>query len=419
VTRPSVNAERLWDDLMALGDITDPERPYTRRSFSPRFLEGRDWLRCRFEAAGLDVRLDAAANLIGRRAGRSRAEAILLGSHSDSVPAGGRFDGPAGLLAALEVARALGDSGIELEHPLEVIDFLAEEPSEYGVSCVGSRALAGALEPPMLQRTDAAGEKLGHAIDRIGGNVAQVEQTRRADILAYIELHIEQGVVLETRKIDLGIVTGVVGIARIEIVFEGAADHAGTMPMGTRKDAGLAAAQLISWAGERARELAQAGKGYFVATAGIVEIAPNAANVVPKNARVVFDVRAERDPLLSDFLGRLEEESRGVAVRTSTKLARWTILSRTAPTVFDAHLRQLLQTSAEHLHFSRMPIASGAGHDAAFVSRVAPSAMLFIPCRQGKSHAPEEWAEPAAVSAGAATMLEAVLRIDRAGEGIR
>ena len=412
-TRPPIDQARLWDDLMALAAITDPERPYTRRSFSPHFLEGRDWLRRRFEQAGLKVRLDAGANLIGRMDGAERdARTIMLGSHSDTVPGGGRFDGPAGILAALEVVRALQTAGYKPRHSIEVVDFLAEEPSEYGVSCVGSRAMAGALDDKLLAYTNSGGEKLADAIRRVGGDPNRLAQARRSDVAGYFELHIEQGVILQNNKIDLGLVTAIVGITRIEIEFQGAADHAGTTPMGLRRDAGLAAAALTLFVSERAREFAQRGSGHFVATTGILDIRPNAANVVPGQARMVLDIRAENAALIDEFTAALDAESKSVAARSNVERSRYAVLSNVAPTICDAHLRDLLARGASSLRYSTMPLASGAGHDAVFVARIAPSAMLFVPCRDGKSHAPEEWAEPGAIAAGAATLFEAVQLLD-------
>jgi N-carbamoyl-L-amino-acid hydrolase len=408
----SIDGARLWADVMSLAAITDPARPYTRRSFSPLFQDGRAWLRRRFAEAGLAVRLDAGGNLIGRMEGRDPARGtIMLGSHSDTVPSGGRFDGIAGVIAALEVVRALGP-GQRLRHAIEVVDFLAEEPSEYGLSCVGSRAMAGRLEPSMLAYTNAGGERLGDAIDRIGGAASRLSEARRSDIATYFELHIEQGIVLQSRGIDLGLVTGIVGIARIEIVFKGAADHAGTTPMDLRHDAGLAAARTIAFVAERASALAAAGRGYVVATAGVIETDANAANVVPGHARVIFDIRAEDHALANDFIAGLDRESAAIAAAARVERSRYDILSNATPAACDPSLRALLAQAADHLGFSTLPLASGAGHDAAFISRIAPSAMVFVPCKDGKSHAPEEWAEPDALAKGAAVMLEAVRRFD-------
>jgi N-carbamoyl-L-amino-acid hydrolase len=411
-----IDGKRIWDDLMALAAITDPEKPYTRRSFSPRFLEGRAWLRRRFEQAGLNVRLDAGGNLIGRLEGSlADAKPIVLGSHSDTVPSGGRFDGPAGIIAGLEVVRALQDEGRQSRHPIEVVDFLAEEPSEYGVSCVGSRAMAGALDDAMLEARNAAGETLATAIARVGGDPCQLDEARRENIAGYLELHIEQGVVLENSGVDLGLVTAIVGIARVEIVFEGAADHAGTTPMELRRDAGLAAARLILDLAAKAREFAARGRGHFVATTGILEQQPNAANVVPGRSRMVFDIRAEDESLLQEFLADLDERSRAVAVAANVERPGFKLLSRTRPTHCDEGLLGLLQQGAARHGLTTMRLASGAGHDAVFMARIGPSAMLFIPCLKGRSHTPEEWAEPKDLEAGAMTLLEAVRALDDQG----
>ena len=409
---PSVDQERLWADVMALAAITDPQRPYTRRSFSSLFLEGHAWLRDRFAAAGLTVRIDPGGNLIGRMEGQNPTlPTIVLGSHSDTVPSGGRFDGVAGLVAALEVTRALG-AGHRLRHAVEVVDFLAEEPSEFGVSCVGSRAMAGLLLPDMLDYIAPNGERLGNAIDRVGGATQRLAEARRFDIAAYLELHIEQGVVLESKQTDVGVVTAIVGIARLEIVFRGAADHAGTTPMPLRRDAAVAAARAIAWAAERASSLAAAGRGHFVATAGIIEVEPNAANVVPGRARVVFDIRAEDRALSKEFIAELDGSTAAIASECGVERARFALLSDTAPVACDARLADALARSAARLGLSVLRLASGAGHDAAFLARIAPSAMLFVPCRGGKSHTPEEWADPGALAAGAAVLLETTRLID-------
>ncbi len=411
--KPPIDGDRLWADLMGLAAITDPDKPYTRRSFSPLFLKGREWLAQRFEAAGLRVRMDAAANLIGRLDGTTPdAPVIMLGSHSDTVPSGGRFDGPAGVLAALEMVRAMRSAQYEPRHAIEVVDFLAEEPSEYGVSCVGSRAMAGVLDDKMLAYTNAAGEKLSEAIDRVGGDVAHLDRAQRSDIAGYLELHIEQGVVLQNSGTDLGLVTAIVGITRVEVVFEGSADHAGTTLMPGRQDASVAAARLILFASDRATAMAGRGHGHFVATSGIVEISPNAANVVPGGARLVFDIRAEDYAMVEEFLARLDAESTSIAAQAKVRRVEFRLLSSTRPTACDRNLLDLLKRGAETLSLSTMPLASGAGHDAAFIARIAPSAMLFIPCRDGKSHSPEEWTEPHQVAAGAAVLYEAVRLLD-------
>ena len=197
-TNLPLDADRLWADVMALAEMTDPARPYTRRSFTPLFLEGRTWLARRFAEAGLSTRIDTAGNLIGRLEGRNPALGVIaIGSHSDTVPAGGRFDGIAGVATGLEIVRALRDADVRPQHTLEIIDFLAEEPSEYGLSCIGSRGMTGALDGKMLDLTEPGGEKLRDALRRVGGDPDRLDRAKRDDIRAFLELHIEQGIVLE------------------------------------------------------------------------------------------------------------------------------------------------------------------------------------------------------------------------------
>jgi N-carbamoyl-L-amino-acid hydrolase len=409
-----VDAERLWRDVMALAEITEPERPYTRRSFSPLFLKGRAWLAERFAAAGLTVRTDAAGNLIGRRDGTDATgrRVLALGSHSDTVPAGGRFDGIAGIAAALEVVRALDEAGARLRHPVEVIDFLAEEPSDYGLSCVGSRGMTGALTPEMLNLVAPDGERLGTALRRVGGDPDRLPLARRRDIAAFLELHIEQGIVLESRGLDVGIVTSIVGIRRIEITFQGSADHAGTTPMDLRHDALFAAAATVTSVRRIAEELAEEGTGYFVATVGILAVEPGGANVVPGRCRLVIDLRSTDPGLTERFTAAIEQESAAHAAAARVERAPLAVLSDGPPAACDPMLRTALRSAAEELRLGAADLASGAGHDSAFMTRICPAAMVFVPCRAGKSHAPEEWAEPEALAAGAAVMMRAVAALD-------
>ena len=407
-----IDADRLWGDLMALGTITEPDRPYTRRAFSPLFIEGRGWLEERMREAGLATRIDPAGNLIGRRAGRRAARAIMVGSHSDSVPAGGRFDGMAGVTAGLAIARALEKERAELHHPLEIVDFLAEEPNEFGLSCIGSRGISGNLTAEHLALTNPKGEALSQALTRIGGDPERLADARRSDIAAAFELHIEQGPVLEARGIDIGLVTAIVGITRLEIEFKGSAGHAGTTPMVGRRDPLIAAAHVIGWVRDRALELAASDRGHFVATVGIVEALPGGSNVIPRSARIVIDARSEDRRLMEDFRAALEAQSTAAARAANVVRSRLACLSDNPPAACDLHLREELGRSATSLGLTSMSMASGAGHDTAFLTQVAPAAMAFIPCKDGRSHTPEEWASPEAVAAGAGVLLEAVLAVD-------
>jgi len=409
-----IDRGRLWDDIIALGAITDPARPYTRRSFSALFLEGRDWLKQRFHEAGLSTHIDAAGNLIGRRQGKDpNAGTIVIGSHSDSVPSGGRFDGMAGIIAGLAIARDLRDHGIALNHSLEVVDFLAEEPSEYGISCVGSRGITGMLSAANLALRNKQDEMLEAALIRMGGDPGRLDGAIRTDIAASFELHIEQGPVLEARALDIGIVTSIVGISRIEITFQGTAGHAGTTPMTLRRDPLIAAALLIGWIRDTAEVFAARDQGHFVATTGIVEVLPNASNVIPKTARIVVDARSEDRGLMEEFCRTLDAESLVAAGAANVDRLGFDRLSDSMPAACDPGLRRLLGDSAAALGFSSMEMASGAGHDTAFMSLAAPAAMVFIPCKGGRSHTPEEWTTADQLGVGTEVMLDSVLRFDR------
>jgi N-carbamoyl-L-amino-acid hydrolase len=411
-----VNGDRLWADLMALADITDPDQPWTRRAFTPRFPEGRDFIRRRMEEAGLVTRIDPGGNLIGRRSGRVPGKGtIVVGSHSDTVPNGGRFDGPAGLLTGLEIARALREQGIELDHDLEVIDCLAEEVSIYGLSCIGSRAIAGLLDDTALARQAPDGDVLRDGLGRVGGDAGRLSDAVRNDIAAYFELHIEQGPVLEESRTDIGVVTAISGITRFEIVVDGRSDHAGTTPMDRRKDALVAASDLVLRIRNIALSRASAKSAHFAATVGEFRIEPNAANVVPSRVTLLVDARAEDRADMTAFQEDLQQIADNVAATHGVRIERPRQVSDNLPTPASPVLMRELEEAVDLLGVTSCRLASGAGHDMAWFARVAPACMLFIPCREGRSHTPEEWAEPEAIAIGASVLFEAVRRFDKRG----
>jgi beta-ureidopropionase / N-carbamoyl-L-amino-acid hydrolase len=396
---------------MQLGEITDPARPWTRTAFSERHAQGRAFLASRMRELGLETRVDAAGNLIGRREGSARSHrTIMIGSHSDTVVGGGRFDGIAGVIAGLEVAAALSDCGVRLRHPLEIVDFLAEEPNEFGLSCVGSRGMAGALDADMLGRTNRAGVTLRDAIAAVQAT-GGVGAARRSDVAAFFELHIEQGPVLEALGRDVGVVTHIAGIRRLALKFKGQAAHAGTTPLELRQDALVAAARFVldlRQGLERLRE----SRPFVIATVGEIHVAPNAANVVPGEARVVVDLRSDASDALVAWTDRIRAFAEGAVASTKVELAECRLLSATEPTTCAPALATHLREAAAELGLRQQDIVSGAGHDAAFLSQVAPAAMLFVPSRGGMSHCAEEWTESAALAKGVATLLNAVRRFD-------
>ncbi|MDB5579677.1 MAG: putative amidase [Bradyrhizobium sp.] len=406
---PVIDGDRLWSDLMSLGELTEPDRPYTRRSFSPMFDRGRGFLADRMREAGLCVRVDTAGNLIGRLEGSEPAgDTIMLGSHSDTVPAGGRFDGIAGVVAALEVVRVFVEQGRLPRHSLEVVDFLAEEPSPFGISCIGSRGMAGLLDGTAMALVDSSGRRLDEALRSVGGNPDLLSDARRDDVAAFFELHIEQGPVLEAAGVDIGVVTSIAGIRRIEIQFTGQTAHAGTAPMNLRHDAAVAAATTLLKVRRRAEKLSE--EGYFVATVGIVEILPGGANVVPGEAKIVIDARSEDRSLTERFVELIDADSLAAAEDAAVRRTGFETLSDGLAALCDADLQRTITEATVALGLSSRPIASGAGHDAAFMARVCPTAMIFIPCLRGMSHTPDEWADKEALLAGASVLLRSVLR---------
>ena len=410
-----IDADRLWNDIEALSRITEPDRPWTRRSFTPRFLEGRAYLERAFRAAGLATRIDAGGNLIGRREGTDRdARPILIGSHSDTVPSGGRYDGVLGVTAALETARAFAEAGVALRHPLEVCDFLAEEPSEFGLSCVGSRALAGALTPDMLAMTRPDGMTLREGLRYVGGDPDALAAAARGEnsIAAFVEVHIEQGRVLESEGIALGAVTDIVGIARWRVTVGGRADHAGATPMAYRSDALVGAAALI----RRAWEMASAAAGDarpLVATFGQIAITPNAANAVPGEAALTLEARCGDEARMAGFCDALLAACADelAALRVSARAEK---ISHAAPTPCAAEARAAIRAAAGDLGLSIRDLPSGAGHDAVWISRLGPVGMIFTPCREGRSHAPEESMTRQEAYDGTRALARTVRRLDAA-----
>jgi len=408
-----IDSERLWARLEALAEMTEQDRPWTRRSFTPMFLKGRAYVEAEFRAAGLAVRMDAGGNLIGRLEGREQGLApILIGSHSDTVPAGGRFDGPLGIFAALGVAERLIADGERLRHPLEVVDFLAEEPSEFGLSCIGSRAIAGALTPADLARTRPDGMTLAEAIAYAGGRPDALAEARRpsGSIAAFCEVHIEQGRILENEGLPIGIVTDIAGIRREKITITGRTDHAGATPMALRADALVGAARIVAATYARALALSQAGPP-LVATIGAVTVEPNAANAVPGRVVLVLEVRAGDDARVKAFPAAVMAEVAPDLAALGVTAAMEPI-SHVAPTPCADVVRTAIRDGAAAVGLATRDLFSGAGHDAVFVSAAGPVGMIFTPCREGRSHAPEEWLEPNQAADGARALYETVRLLD-------
>ena len=414
VSEPLLNKARLWQRAEDLSAMTLPGQPWTRRAFSDLFLQSRVWLRQQFEAAGLEVTLDAGGNLVGRREGRNpAARPLVTGSHCDTVMSGGRYDGIIGVLAGIEIAHAMNEQGVMLDHPFEVVDFLSEEPSDYGVSCVGSRAMAGVLSAAMLQEKNAQGETLAQGITRIGGRPEELGRALRApgSTAAMVELHIEQGPVLENQGLPIGVVTNIVGICRHRVTVTGRPDHAGTTPMDIRRDALVGAAKIIGAVDQKARSFL-GGPDYLVATIGHLTLTPNASNAVPGSVEMMLEVRSDRQAILDVFseelLAAVEPELKALGLALG-----YSCVSQAVPTDCDEDVMQAIDDAAAALGYSSRRMPSGAGHDVVYLAKTGPVGMVFIPCLNGRSHCPEESITPEQLLDGTRVLYQTLLTLDQ------
>lgn len=359
------------------------------------------WMR----EAGLETRIDAAGNLLGRRAGRdANLPPIVFGSHIDSVPDGGNYDGPVGSLGAIELAARLEETRVTTRHPLEVAIFQNEENGK-----IGSRAMAGELTAGELDFPTYTEKTVGEGIAFLGGDPARIDEARRkpGEIAAFLELHVEQGAVLDRSGIEIGIVEGIVGIERWRVTVEGFANHAGTTPMAERRDALLTAARLV----ELVHKIASETPGRQVATVGKILAHPGAPNVIPGRVELSLEIRDLDMAKIESLFLSIETESRAIAAsnRTESRFERY-YESRAASA--DPRLMQVVEDSARSLACSTMALPSGAGHDAQSIALIAPMGMIFVPSAFGISHSPKEYTAPEAVERGASVLLGAVLSAD-------
>ena len=405
-----VNGERMAADLAALAEMTRREQPgYTRLAYSEEDRQARVWLREKMAAAGLTVRLDAAANVIGRRAGESEASVLVVGSHIDTVPNGGRFDGITGVVAGLEIARVLSEAGRRLRHPLEVIAFTNEEPNAFGISTVGSRAMAGKLTAARARELrDPGGRTLAEAVDFLGGDAVRLGEARRSRgaIAHYLELHIEQGPVLDRERIPVGVVTGTSAPTRLRVRVEGRPDHAGTTPMGMRKDALAGAAEIVL-----ALERIATDVGDSVGTAGRLVNQPNHANVVPGHVEMMVEFRSIFPERIAAVRARLLEAMQEIARRRGLEIS-WEFMMEERPLQIPPETVELAAAVCEELEIAFRKLPSGASHDANHIAEIAPVGMLFAPSVGGRSHCPEEFTDTADIAAGTRALLGLLLRLD-------
>ena len=403
-----IDGARLWDSLMEMARIGATEKGGVNRlALTDLDRDSRDLFTQWCEAAGCTVSVDAIGNMFARRPGRNNDLApVMTGSHLDSQPTGGKFDGAFGVLAGLEVVRALNDADFETEAPVEIVVWTNEEGSRFAPAMIGSGAFAGVFElDSALATTDGDGLTMGEELERIG---YKGEGCGDHPATAYFEAHIEQGPILEDTEKTIGIVSGAQGQRWYEITVTGRESHAGPTPMAVRRDALVGAASIVTAVNRIGHEF-QPGA---CATVGMIESRPNSRNVIPGEVFLTVDLRHPDDDRLAAMNDALQEAAEAAADANTLNLDFNQIWSCPA-TVFDADCVGAVRKGADIGGYASMDIVSGAGHDAIYMARVAPTGMIFVPCEDGISHNEIENATPEDIAAGCQVLLHAML--DRAG----
>jgi len=401
------NPDRMEQRIKALGEFgTNPEGGVSRVAFSDADLAGRAYIMDLMREADLSVRVDTAGNIIGRREGREGGlPVIMFGSHIDSVPGGGNYDGDVGVIGAIEAVEMLKENGITTRHPLEIVSFTDEEGG-----LTGSRAMVGQLSDRTLQVMSHSGMTIGDGIRHVGGDPNRLDLAERkpGELLAFIELHIEQGAFLDKENIDIGVVEGIVGIRWWDVTVEGFANHAGTTPMNERWDAMVSAAEFVLAVNEVARTM----PGRQVATVGQIIAKPGAPNVIPGEVILSLEIRDLDAWKMQQVFERIESEAKRIAdVRfTPIRFSEVDVASPPAPT--DQQMRRIISAAADDLGMSFKLMPSGAGHDAQDMTHIAPTGMIFVPSVNGVSHSPKEFTSPEDMANGASVLLKTVIAID-------
>ena len=402
-------------DLNAIGRIGIGDHgSVTRLVFSIKELRSRQVLIHLMRQAGLKIQVDAIGNIFGRLDGADpKAPALLAGSHLDTVIHGGKYDGPVGVIGALEAVRTIQENKIPLRAPLEVVCFIGEESSRFGFSTLGSSLVAGEVQPKDLTNAvDAQGTKLADVLSSLGISPRNLFRLARdpKSMKAYLELHIEQGPILEAKAKRIGLVTSIAAPSRFKVIFAGRADHSGTTPMEMRKDALVAAAQLIEYVEKICRKFSSMEKGRVVGTVGAMKIEPGVINAVPGRTELSIDIRSTSAPA-KDKVARLVKQ-RGAAIARDRGIAIEVLNIRAEdPVPLDKRLLRLTRQlcDAKAIDYEIMP--SGAGHDAMQMAKITPAGMIFIPSRRGISHNPLEWTDPDDIALGAQLLMETMIRV--------
>jgi allantoate deiminase len=403
-----IDGERLWRRISDLGEVGRQEGGgVTRLSFTDEERAAKDKVASYMEEARLSVYEDAAGNLFGRREGRNPdSPAILVGSHVDSVYNGGNFDGPLGVLAGIEVLQTMQEQGIETEHPIEVVSFSDEEGARFSFGMIGSRALADRLTTEDLTTyEDGSGVSIAGAMRACGLDPEKISDAARSEgsIKAYVELHIEQGRVLENEDLPVGIVTGIAGPVWLRFTLTGETGHAGSTPMNLRRDALAAAAEIMS-----VIEAEAARTGTTVGTVGQLDLEPGGINIIPGRVEFSVDLRDIDEGVRDRVEGRILEEAGEICRMRAVGLEVET-LQRHAPVSCSEPVRAAVERACERLGIRPFALPSGAGHDGMQLTDLCPMGMIFVRSKNGVSHNPEEWSSQEDCTTGGNVLYHAVL----------
>ncbi|MDB4160111.1 Zn-dependent hydrolase, partial [Flavobacteriaceae bacterium] len=355
---------------------------------------------------GLDVSVDAAGNLIARRAGKNPAlKPIAFGSHIDAVPNGGHYDGDVGVIGAIEVLETLVENEVWTEHPLELIIFSNEEGAIFG-----SRAIAGKIDEATLAGKTASGYTNGEGILRLGGNPEKVMGVERSkeDLHAFLELHIEQGNILHKNKLDIGVVEGIVGLKWWDVEITGKTNHAGTTPMNDRQDAMMAAAHFVLAVNDIVTQM----EGAQVGTVGRIQAFPGAPNVIPGKVIASLELRDLDAEKIALLFNQISKEAIAIGEATETNFSFIPIDATAAPALTDLRVQEIIRKNAIQLGYTHKTLPSGAGHDAQDMAVITPTGMIFVPSVGGISHAPDEYSSPEAIAKGVNVLLLSILSLD-------
>ena len=401
-----IDQDRLVSEIEALAAFSDAEAPaVTRVVFTPTDLKARAWMKQRCVDAGLVIREDAIGNTFARWAGSdAQAPAVGTGSHIDAIPNAGKYDGVVGVLGGLESIRSLQRAGFRPKHSIELLIFTSEEPTRFGIGCLGSRVLSGTLSADVARKlADNDGNSLEEVRGRAGfaGEMEQVK-LRGGYYKGFVELHIEQGPILEREQKQLGVVERIAAPASLRVTIQGEGGHAGAVLMPDRHDALSAAAELILAIEHAART---SGAIDTVGTVGICDVFPGAVNSIPARVRLSVDIRDTDVQRRGGVMLALEETSRAISAKRQVSVSS-ELLNADAPAQCDPSIVAALAQACETHGLTFLPMTSRAYHDSLFISRIAPVAMLFIPCRNGYSHRPDEYASPEDIARGTLVLAE-------------